>query len=90
MVGALKGMHTPEHDLAFCIEPPLGGPGDGNGEGPAIQGFGSGDTCGAPNSVGFTWAWHDETATRAASKPCHDTALYLRQNWRTEYDAQPC
>ena len=58
-----EGMHTPEHDLAFdrtgawwsvMV----------NGEGQRYKVSGQVTHVDAPNSVGFTWAWHDETDAR--------------------------
>ena len=58
-----EGLHTPEHDLAFDKLGPWWSV-MVNAEGERFKVSGHVTHVDAPKSIGFTWAWHDETDTR--------------------------
>jgi len=58
-----EGMTVPEHDLAFDRKGPWVSVMQ-NDEGQRYKVSGHVTHVDPPNSVGFTWAWHDETDTR--------------------------
>jgi len=58
-----EGLHVPEHDLSFEATGPWYSV-MVNGEGQRFKVSGHVTHVDRPNSIGFTWAWHDETDTR--------------------------
>ena len=60
-----EGMHVPEHDLDLSRTGPWMSVMQ-NAEGQRYKVSGQVTSVDAPNSVGFTWAWHDENDQRGA------------------------
>ena len=60
-----EGMHVPLHDLDFSREGPWYSVMQ-NADGQTYKVSGHVTHVDPPHSVGFTWAWHDETDTRGA------------------------
>ena len=58
-----EGMHVPLHDLDFTREGPWFSVME-NAEGQQYKVSGQVTHIDPPNSVGFTWAWHDENDAR--------------------------
>jgi len=60
-----EGMHVPLHELDFSKEGPWFSVMQ-NADGQQYKVSGHVTHVDAPHSVGFTWAWHDETDARGA------------------------
>ena len=60
-----EGMHVPQHDLDFTRKGPWFSVMQ-NAEGQQYKVSGQVTHVDPPNSVGFTWAWHDENDARGA------------------------